>query len=548
MPLPDAAPSSSPFHRGERRVQERLGVREVETWARRMVRPCLPDGHRAFYEALPFLVAAARDARGRPWATILAGEPGFVRSPDPQSLVIDARPCAGDALEGALDEGADLGLLGIELATRRRNRVNGRLAGGGADALVCRVDQSFGNCPQYIREREWTRVESRQAGAARRGRRLDAAQRAWIAAADTFFIASGHRGEGESASFGMDASHRGGDPGFVVVEADTRLVFPDYAGNNHFNTLGNLLLEPRAGLLFVDFASGSLLQLTGRSEIDWDSEAVRRIPGARRRVVFDIDEIVELPAVLPLRWQVEAEAVRSLRLVEKRPESDDVTSFVFESRDGGPLPPHEAGQHLPIELHVPGFEEPVRRTYSISSAPNESHYRISVKREPRGVASRHLHDRVEEGAILDARRPAGDFVVGCARRPVVLVSAGIGLTPLLSMFHALAAEGGGRPVWFVHGARDGRHHPLADEVRRVAAQRGGLHCHVTYSRPRLGDTGHDGVGRVDGALLARLVDAPDAHYFLCGPRAFMADVQGDLERRGVPAGRIHSESFGPAGA
>jgi ferredoxin-NADP reductase len=537
----------SPFHVGEQRVQERLGVREIEPWARKVVRPCLPEEHRAFHTALPFLVAAARDGRGRPWATLLAGAEGFVTSPDPRSLVIDARPAPGDALEGAFAPGADVGLLGIDFSTRRRNRLNGRVASDGSGALVCAVDQSFGNCPQYIREREWRRVEDEPRGTPRRSSRIGSSQRAWIASADTLFIASGYRGEGESPSFGMDVSHRGGEAGFVHVETDTQLVFPDYAGNNHFNTIGNLVLDPRAGLLFVDFATGSLLQLTGRAAIDWDSEALAGFPGARRLVRLEVEEVVELPAALPLRWGASADSVRSLRLVAKIPESHDVTSFVFEARDGGRLPDFEAGQHLPIELEVPGFDDRIRRSYSLSGAPARDRYRISVKRRPQGIASRHLHDRVEPGAIVSARRPSGDFVLGCSECPVVLVSAGIGLTPLVSMLHAVAAEDGERPVWFVHGARDGLHHPLGPEVRAAAARRGGIRVHVAYSQPRPEDDAYDSAGRIDGALLARLVQEPDAHYYLCGPTAFMASIQVDLERRGVPPERIHTESFGPAG-
>lgn len=542
-----AVASVSPFHAGEQRVQERLGVRDIEGWARKVVRDHLPEQHRTFHGALPFLVAGARDAYGRPWATLLVGPEGFVTSPDPRHLTIDARPVTGDALEGALVEGADLGILGIELSTRRRNRLNGRVARNvvGSGALVCAVDQSFGNCPQYIHERAWRRVAGEPAGTPVRGSRLTSGQRAWIISADTFFVASGYRGEGESPTFGMDASHRGGDRGFVRVESDTRLVFPDYAGNNHFNTIGNLILDPRAGLLFVDFVTGSLLQLTGRASIEWDPEVVAQVPGARRLVVFDVEELVELPRALPLRWDADADSVRSLRLVAKRPESDDVTSFVLEARDSGPLPGFEAGQYLPIELDVPGAPASVRRTYSLSCAPGAEQYRISVKREPQGVASIHLHDRVETGAIIAARRPAGEFLISCAKCPIALVSAGIGVTPLLSMLHVLAEEQGERPVLFVHGARDGRHHPLANEARTAASRRPGIRVHVTYSRPLAGDSGHDSVGRVDGVLLERLGAPADTHWFLCGPTSFMADVQAALEGRGISPEHIHTESFGP---
>jgi hypothetical protein len=267
-------------------------------------------------------------------------------------------------------------------------------------------------------------------------------------------------------------------------------------------------------------------------------------------VSFDIEEIIELPAAVALRWDADAESVRSLRLIEKIRESEDVTSFVFEARDAGPLPAFEAGQHLPIELEVPGLEEPVRRTYSLSGAPGHDRYRISVKREPRGLASRHLHDHVEPGAILDTRRPAGEFMMSCNECPVALVSAGVGVTPMVSMLHALAAEGGERPVWFIHGARDGGHHPLALEIRELAARRHGIRAHVAYSRPRPEDKAgidYDSEGRVDGALLAKLIGDVDAHFFLCGPTRFMADLQSDLECRDIPAEHIHTESFGPVG-
>ncbi len=219
--------ATTPFHSGERAVQVRMGVREqIEPFARRVVRPFLPEEHRTFYGQLPFIVAAARDGEGRPWATLLAGQPGFVSAPTATVLDIDALPSAADALHGALKAGADLGLLGIEFATRRRNRVNGRLRST-TSGLELAVEQSFGNCPQYIHARDWVEVEGGPAPRGRRGRELSEAARRWIARADTFFIASGHRGTGEAAYYGMDASHRGGEPGFVTLSDARTLVFTD---------------------------------------------------------------------------------------------------------------------------------------------------------------------------------------------------------------------------------------------------------------------------------------------------------------------------------
>ncbi|MCA9619367.1 MAG: pyridoxamine 5'-phosphate oxidase family protein [Myxococcales bacterium] len=291
----------SPFHRGEQAVQERLGLRDVEIWARRAIRDHLPEAHREFFATLPFVVAAARDDDERPWVTLLAGGEGFVTSPSPSRLHLAARPPAGDALEGALRAGADVGLLGIEPATRRRNRANGRITGteGGIEIVV---DQSFGNCAKHIRRRWWRHAPSHRPGEARRGEVLTSTARRLVEEADTFFIGSGHRPRGgEHAAFGMDASHRGGAPGFVEVEGPAELVFPDYWGNNLFNTLGNLELDPRVGLTFVDFASGGLLQLSGRAGVEAlaarDSHA-----DVGHRVRVAIERVVELPGALPLRW------------------------------------------------------------------------------------------------------------------------------------------------------------------------------------------------------------------------------------------------------
>ena len=540
---------TSPFHAGEQAVQERLGVRAIEDWARRVVHDFLPEQHRAFHTSQPFLVVSARDEAGRPWVTLLEGPDGFVTSPDSRHLLIDAKPVPGDALEKAFITDADVGILGIELATRRRNRVNGRIAANSSGGISFRVDQTFGNCPQYIREREWHRVDGKTEATVQRSAQLSPAQQKWIQTADTFFIASGYRGDGESPTFGMDASHRGGDKGFVQVLDGRRLRFPDYAGNNHYNTIGNLVLDARAGFLFVNFETGSLLQMSGTASIDWDSAQLQEFPGARRLVNFEVEEIVELSSAVRLRWAADAESVRSLRLVAKIPQSTDVTSFVFEARDGGPLPAFEPGQHLPIELAIPGLAEPARRTYSLSSSPADERYRITVKREAHGLVSRHLHDQVEPGAIIDSRRPAGDFTMTCNGCPLVLASAGVGVTPMMSILHTVANENSDRPAWFVHGARDGNHHPLIDEVRGLITERPNINLHVAYSNPRPEDEmgrHFDSEGWVTGTLLASLVNDRDAHYFLCGPPRFMADIEADLDRRGVPAGQIHYETFGPA--
>lgn len=541
------AVTTSPFHAGEQAVQTRVGVRETtEPWGRKVIRSWMPDQHREFYASLPFVVAAARDDSGRPWITLLTGEPGFVQSPDPTSLEFAGGLLEGDPLQNSLAPGTDLGLLGIELDTRRRNRVNGTIERATPEGLRFRVGQAFGNCPQYITERVWHRVQSSAPAVATRHAALTPEMRQTIRGADTFFIGSGHKSGEPHESNGMDASHRGGPSGFVTVESDTRIVFPDYAGNNHFNTIGNLVVDPRVALLFVDFDGGGLLQLTGKAQVDWDSPAVAEHAGAQRLVCIDIEEIVHRRDALPLRFSKPQDETKALEVIAKRRETDDVTSFYLAPRDGEHLAEFVAGQHLPLEVSIDDHDEPLTRTYSLSNAPGQGHYRISVKREAHGLVSRFLHDSVEVGTCLHARAPAGDFVLGDSQRPVVLLSAGVGVTPMISMLQALTAERGERPVTFLHGARDGNHHALAAEVTAIAAANDNVIASTAYSQPRSADVLHrdyDVEGRIDADLIARTVPNLDAEFFICGPTSFLASTAAALTELGVPETSVHVEQF-----
>src|SRR5262249_13120703 len=215
---------SSPYHEGEQALQARLGVRDaVERAGRRGIRDFMPEQHRRFFAAQPLLFAGSLDARGRLWASVLAGPPGFISSPDPRTLSVAARPVAPDPLASNLAVGASLGLLGIEFESRRRNRVNGAVSRVDAHGFDVRVEQSFGNCPQYIQARKWSfRAEPPAAAAApvqREPAQISQRAAALIGRADTFFIATASSGAGDAAK-GADVSHRGGKPGFVRVELE----------------------------------------------------------------------------------------------------------------------------------------------------------------------------------------------------------------------------------------------------------------------------------------------------------------------------------------
>jgi uncharacterized protein len=292
------------LHEGERAIHELLGVAEqVEPMLDRLLRDFMPDQHREFYARLPFLVVGSLDARGRPWASLVAGEPGFVSTPDNRTISVRAQALPGDPLGENLVPGAAVGCLGIELATRRRNRANGRIAGAGAHGFDVAVDIAFGNCPKYIQARA-VRLAPGQAQSAPAAPNvsatLDAARTHLVEHADTFFIASRHADDDRDPRHGVDVSHRGGRPGFISVREGKQLVFPDFAGNFHFATLGNVLVDPRVGLLFAGFEQRDLLWITGRAQILWIGPEVEEFQGAERLIVVDIDEARWSEGALPL--------------------------------------------------------------------------------------------------------------------------------------------------------------------------------------------------------------------------------------------------------
>jgi len=232
------------FHEDELKAQAQAQALAGQGAARAAIRPFMPEQHRAFFALLPYLFAATLDEGGWPMASVLSGVKGFVQSPDPVTLRIAALPAADDPAAQGYTAGAEIGLLGLDFTTRRRNRANGRLVIVDS-GLTVRIAQSFGNCAQYIQTRTpaphaATRPTLERLGA------LDDAARALIASSDTFFVASRSRA-GLGPKGGLDLSHRGGRPGFIGVHGDT-LAIPDFRGNRFYNTLGNLLGDPRAGL------------------------------------------------------------------------------------------------------------------------------------------------------------------------------------------------------------------------------------------------------------------------------------------------------------
>ena len=305
MAIPGWTRTESPFHAGELAIQGRMGTQaKMDRQGRQMIREYLPDQFRQFFPQLPYIIVGTVDVTGSPWASILVGEPGFLSSPDDRTLQIAAKPLFGDPLATTLANGIDIGLLGIELHTRRRNRVNGTVTAIDLDRFEVQVGQSFGNCPKYIQTRMFELIDQDSATpqSIHQFRMLGSEERATISAADTFFIATAYQNTSAGIASGVDVSHRGGKPGFVRLDDDCTLTVPDFSGNCQFNTFGNLELNPRAGLLFVDFDGGNLLYLTGTAEVIWEGAQINDYEGAERLFRFHLDRGYRVEGSLPLRW------------------------------------------------------------------------------------------------------------------------------------------------------------------------------------------------------------------------------------------------------
>jgi ferredoxin-NADP reductase/predicted pyridoxine 5'-phosphate oxidase superfamily flavin-nucleotide-binding protein len=566
----------SPWHPGEIAMQRSVGVAErMQEIGKRVVRDHLIEQHRQFYPQLPFIVLGAVDPDGDVWATLRAAPPGFLQSPDPSRLHAALERDSSDPAEAGFADGASVGLLGIELHSRRRNRLNGVIRrGADATGFDIEVGQSYGNCPQYIQLRDFRFVPAAETGTTVESfERLDGRALEMVTSADTFFVAS-YIVDAQGGKQ-VDVSHRGGRAGFVRVDEQGVLTVPDFAGNLFFNTLGNMRVNPRAGLVFVDFETGDLLQITGDTEVLLDSPEAEAFQGAERLWKLKPRKILLRRAALPLRWQFQrdgwspnslmtgnwSETAARLRAAELahrwRPfriagivdEADGIRSMVLEPSDGIGLLRHEAGQFLPIRLQLPNAQAPALRSYTLSSAPSDGTYRISVKRI--GQVSTHLHG-LRVGDALEAKAPDGLFTIDAKeRRPAVLLAAGIGITPILSMLRHVVYEGlrtrRVRKTYVFYATRTLQDRAFDRELSALVDEAGGAVSLVRVLSQAGDAAAQDHVGRIDAALLKSRLPFDDYDFYVCGPALFSQDLYDGLRALNVSDRRIHAEAFGPAG-
>ncbi len=353
--------------------------------------------------------------------------------------------------------------------------------------------------------------------------------------------------------------------------------------------VGIRMNEPRMPALLVEHhRPGFYFRVLQEGEVGADEDIVKITDGPGRIRVADVDALLYLPGhsgeqlqralripALSKGWQSSFQAMlqqdlsskttagnpglayeeqspawpgfRQMRVAQIHKESDSVTSFVLRPIDGQPIPLFQAGQFVVLRLLVDAGKPPVLRSYSLSDLPAADHFRISVKNELNGIGSSFLCNRAREGDRLDVSAPRGSFTLHPGGNPVVLLSAGVGATPAMSMLHSLAAEKSQREIWWIYGARNLLDHPFAEESRSLLKQLSRARGYIVYSRPAASDqvgADFDATGHIDTALLEKIGVSRDSDFYLCGPTSFLQSMRDGLQNWGVPAGNVHTEIFG----
>jgi ferredoxin-NADP reductase/MOSC domain-containing protein YiiM/ferredoxin len=353
--------------------------------------------------------------------------------------------------------------------------------------------------------------------------------------------------------------------------------------------VGIRMEEPRMpALLVAHRRPGFYFRVLQEGEVGAGDEIVKVADGPERVTVADIDALLYLPGhsreqlkralripALSKGWKSSFEAIlkqessgthvqgnpglakeeqapawpgfRPMRIAQVCKESDSVTSFVLVPIDGHALPLFQPGQFIVLRLHVDPDKPPVLRSYSLSDLPRADHFRISVKGESNGIGSSFLCTRTREGDLVEVSAPRGSFTLRPGESPVVLLSAGVGATPVMSMLHALAAERSQREIWWIYGARNGVEHPFAKESRFLLKQLSRGRSYIVYSRPAATDAPEmdfDASGHIDVALLEKIGVSRNSDFYLCGPSSLLENMRDALQKWGAPAEHAHMEIFG----
>lgn len=537
----------SPFHPGELAVQALANEADVAQRNGTVVSNHIIKGALLFIAQQSMTVVSSTDESNQIWTSVLFGEPGFINAQDDQHILLDRHKIiqqSHDPLWSNIEHNTQVGLVIIELSTRRRLRVNGnikRLTDGQYEITVA---QAYPNCPKYIQRRQPNIPKSVLSYIAPKpnfGAELTLKQQELIAHSDSFFVGSG------VANHHNDASYRGGDPGFVTIVNNQQLLIPDYKGNSMFNTLGNFESNPHAGLVFIDFEQNQLLQLTGTAKVLWDQIDENNATGGTQRYWhFNVTawQETELPPTLnwtffeysphnPKPLVTEELFLVISDIVQK---SANIKLFKLMAKDGGILPAFEPGSHLPIEVEL-SANNTERRHYSIVSSSHDNRfYEIAVQQEKLGGGgSNYMHEKLRIGQIVKADFPVNEFSLSSAGKHHILIAGGIGITPILSMLRELTENNESFELHYSVKTDD----DLAFKEEIIELSGNNAHFYVT-KRHSAQETSPTRINL--NSLLAE--SRKSSHVYMCGPVRMITAVKDTAYENNWQVSHIHYESFG----
>lgn len=562
--------SHHPYHSGELKAQAKAGTRGVAIELAVAMRSSLSfsSDHDAFLAAQSFAVVTSVNLNtGDIWVSPLFGKQGDLTAISEKEIAIstDSIP-EGDVLS-SVEAGTPLSMLGIDLNKRIRHRINGAalIAADNADAtLHLQVKEYSPNCPKYINRREIVydvnKAKPIDRSATREERAtLTESDQAFVQSMDTLWIGS------YAPDVGADTNHRGGRPGFIRVLSPSIIEWPEYRGNGMFFTSGNLESHDRAGVTLFDFETGSMIQMTGRAVVDWNHDG--RYEGASRAIIFHIEKLIRTDHVTSHRWKrldyspynPNIAGTQSRDGVSDYPITATLAKIVVETENVKTfrfLVPRRIlflpGQYATFDFkNIPGGSESEIRTWTLSEAPNstngDSTLDISVKRIPNGLVTNWLHDNADVGLEVNLHGVQGEMTAVQldeeSDKPTVpehllLISAGIGITPNLAMVRGVGAFGlqDRASITMIHVERHEQDLLFQDELARRAQSYPNF-SYSNYISSKQGRLTKDKLQALLG-LNAELQQA-----YVCGPALFMIDITKHLVALGVLAANIHTESF-----
>ena len=535
------------FHPGELAVQALAKEADIAQRNGTVVSKHIIKGALSFIGQQSMTVISSTDENNQIWASVLLGQPGFIKAQDDQHILINRQKIIqqpNDPLWRNIKENSQVGLVIIELSTRRRLRVNGNIKLLASGEYEVTVAQTYPNCPKYIQRREANLPEevlTYSTPSPHFGSALTVDQCALIKSSDSFFVGSGVEGHHN------DASYRGGEPGFVNIVNKRQLLIPDFKGNSMFNTLGNFESNENAGLVFIDFEANKLLQLTGTAKVLWHQlDESNSSGGTKRFWHFNVTSWQETKLPLALNWTffeysphnpkpLVSEEL-SLRVSDIKAKSARIKLFKLTAKEGGILPAFEPGSHLPIEVKLSEKNTAVRHYSIISSSHDNRFYEIAVQQEKHGGGgSNYMHEKLCIGQTINAKFPVNEFSLSSPGKHHILIAGGIGITPIFAMLKQLTQQNESYELHY--SVKTESDLIFKEEIVKLAGEN--AHFYFTQGNTTEGNS----PTRLDLCALFKEKDK-SSHIYICGPVRMIAAIKDTADENNWQASHIHYESFG----